>query len=228
MANFEIIEEQGTHYVRATLHKEAIRAEAGALCKLEGDIRIEAPLPSPLAMMRSAMSDETMFRPRYVGTGVVDLESSLGGFYALDLRDESWILDRGAYWASEDSVTLSVYRERVWTSLWVGAGVVDYRTRVSGTGRVVLATRGPVEEVTLDDSRCWVQGPYVIARTAGVSYRIRRPTKSFWRSFTTRERLLRGYEGTGRLLVTSVPYWRLMVAEGRGLTGSPPSEGSDA
>ena len=213
MAGFEVVQQEGLHYVGVTLRDEAIRAEAGALCTLEGSIRIEAPLPGPLTWIRAALSDESVFRPRYVGSGMLTLESSFGGFHVLELDGEDWILDRGSYWASEDSVALRVHREKWWTSFWAGAGFIDYRTRVSGRGKVVLATRGPAEEIVLKDDVYWAQGPYVVARTAGLDYSLQRPTRSFLRSFTTRERLIRAYRGSGRILVSSVPYWRALLAE---------------
>jgi uncharacterized protein (AIM24 family) len=220
MARFEIVQQEGLRFVSVALNDEAIRAEAGALSTLEGAIRIEAPLPGPLTWIRASLSDESLFRPRYIGTGTVTLESSFGGFHVLELDGEDWILDRGSYWASEDSVALRVHRERMSTSFWAGAGLVDYRTRVSGHGKVVLATRGPAEEITLKDGVYWAQGPYVVARTAGLTYSLQRPTRSFLRSFTTNERLIRAYQGTGRIVVASVPYWRALLAEGR-LLGVP-------
>jgi uncharacterized protein (AIM24 family) len=222
MARFEVLHEEGVRSVHITLADEAIRAEAGALCTLEGEVRIEAPLPGPRAYLRAVLSDEAVFRPRYFGTGAVTLESSLGGFHLLELAaGEEWILDKGSYWASEESVELGVHREPTWTSFWAGQGFVDYRTRVRGPGKVVLASSGPVQEVVLEKDRYWAQGPYVIARTPGLDYTLQRPTRSFLRSFTTRERLIRSYQGTGRLLVSSTPYWRKLVAERRLLDAAP-------
>jgi uncharacterized protein (AIM24 family) len=216
VAHFEVLDEQGLQSVRLTLEDESIRAEAGALATLRGEIRIESPLPTPLAWMRSALSEESVFRPRYTGTGVLELESSLGGFHVFEVADgEGWILEPGSYWASEASVELGIHRERAWTSLWAGRGFIDYRTRVRGHGKVALATSGPVEELTLENDRYWAQGPYVIARTEGLAYSLERPTKSFLRSFTTQERLIRGYQGTGRILVCTVPFWRYVLATKR-------------
>ena len=153
-----------------------MRAEASALSYLQGDISITAKPPSPLAALKSAISDEALVRPSYSGTGTINLESSLGGYYAFEVAGESWILENGAYWASEGGVQLGLYRERVWTSLWTGEGFVDYQTRLSGHGRIVLNAPGPVEEVTLRNERLMVEGKLVLARTEGLDYRLRRAT----------------------------------------------------
>ena len=117
MAEFKIHELEGTRYVDVHLNHEMVRAESGALCYLQGDIAIHSSLmPSVGGFIKSLMADETVYRPTYTGTGVITLESSLGGFHMLDLKGESWILERGAYWASEGSVELRFHRERTSTA----------------------------------------------------------------------------------------------------------------
>jgi uncharacterized protein (AIM24 family) len=51
-------------------------------------------------------------------------------------------------------------------------------------------------------------GKCVIARTEGVPYRIRRPTRSLLKTYLSGEGYCRAYDGPGRLLVSSIPYWR--------------------
>lgn len=221
MAKFKVLKQEGTHCVEITLENETVRAEAGALCYMTGDITMESKLfPSTGGILRSLLSEESVYRPSYTGTGAIYLESSFGGFHILDLKGGSWILENGAYWASEGSVQLGVYREGVMTSFWAGEGFIDYRTKVSGQGKVVLSSQGPVEEVTLEKGRVVAEGKYVIARTEGISYQIQRPTKSFFGRFTSGESYVRVYEGSGRLLISSVPYWRYRMFAERGTSVS--------
>ena len=212
MADFRICELEGMRWVRIAIRDETVRAEAGALSYLQGDIRITARPPSPLSALKSAISDEALVRPSFAGTGTINLESSMGGYHAFEIAGESWILTKGAYWASEGGVQLGLHRERVWTSLWTGEGFIDYQTRVSGHGRVVLNAPGPVEEVTLKDERLMVEGKLVLARTEGLDYRLRRAT-TFVQSLFAGEARLRVYEGTGKALVCWTPYWNRYVAE---------------
>ena len=72
---------------------------------------------------------------------------------------------------------------------------------------------GPVDEVELNDERLVVDGNYVIARTAGISFKIRRPTRSLLGYYLSGERYARVYEGTGRLLIATTPYWRLRIGQ---------------
>ena len=130
----------------------------------------------------------------------------MGGYYPFEVAGKSWILENGAYWASEGGVELRLYRERVWTSFWAGEGFIDYQTKVSGYGRVVLNAPGPVEEVTLKDERLMVEGKLVLARTEGLAYRMRRAT-SLVQSLFSGEAAMRVYEGTGKALVCWTPYW---------------------
>ena len=89
---------------------------------------------------------------------------------------------------------------------------IDFQTRVSGKGAVVMTCAGPVEKVRLDNEQLLADGRFVIARTEGISYKMRRVAKSWFRSKLAGERLARFYEGTGSILVCSYPYWRLRLS----------------
>jgi uncharacterized protein (AIM24 family) len=209
MAKFEIEALEGMHYVKATLDNETMQAEAGALSSMTGDIAMTVKVPSVGRVLKSYLSEEGYFRPTYTGTGIIFLEASFGGFHVLDVGGETWVLESGSYWASEGTLNLSAYRERMWTSFWGGEGLIDWQTKVSGHGKVVLASAGPVEELTLEKGKPLVaNGKYVVARTADVSYSVRRPTKSYLASYAAGEGHCRYYDGPGRVLVCYSPYWR--------------------
>ncbi len=212
MAEFKVCELQGMRWVQIEIQNETVRAEAGALSHMQGNIRITARPPSPLSALKSAISNEALVRPKYTGTGTINLESSLGGYYPFEVAGQSWILENGAYWASEGGVQLGLHRERVWTSFWAGEGFIDYQTKLSGYGRVVLNSPGPVEEVTLKNERLMVEGKLVLARTEGLDYRLRRAT-TLIQSLFAGEARLRVYEGTGKALVCWTPYWNRYVME---------------
>jgi uncharacterized protein (AIM24 family) len=214
MASFEVIEDQGTRYVRIELDGQPVRAEAGALSYMRGTVEMDTPLPTPGRAIRNMLSDEPVIRPRYSGRGQVYLTPSLGGYYTLELGEEAWVLENGAYWASDGSVDLGVYRERMLTSFWAGEGFIDFQTRVSGKGRVVLNTTGPIEEIRLEGDRLAVEGKQVIARTEGLDYSIRRPSRSLLGYWLSGEELVRVYSGFGRVLMTTAPFWnqRLLAA----------------
>lgn len=218
MADFEIETLENIRYVRAILRDEAIRTEAGALSYMRGAVSMSAPIPGPLTLIRASLSAEAAIRPTFRGTGDVFLEPTLGGYYSLQVNEKPWILDRGAYWASEASVTVEVHREKVMNAYWTGAGFIDFHTRVSGNGKVVLNAPGPVEEIDLGDEELAVEGHAVIARSSRVRFSVRRPSRGFISSWLSGEKLLRVYRGPGRILMASTPYWsELLLNSTRGL-----------
>jgi uncharacterized protein (AIM24 family) len=213
MARFEVQHLEGTQYVDAHLNHEMVRLEAGALSYLQGDIQAHSALiPSLGGALKSMMADEAVYRPTYTGTGIITLESSLGGFHVLELTGESWILERGAYWASEGSIDVGFHREKILPSLWAGEGPVYLQTRVRGHGKVVVTTRGPVEKICLEKGqRVVAEGKTVICRTGDVGFKVRRPTKNLMGRFTAGEGLLRVFEGPGTVILNPAPYWRYRI-----------------
>jgi uncharacterized protein (AIM24 family) len=209
MAKFEVEELEGMHYVKITLDNETVHAERGALSSMTGDITMDARLPSIGRLLKSYLSEESAIRPTYTGSGIIFLESSFAGFHVFEPGGETWILDSGTYWASEGPIALGAHREAIWTSFWAGEGFIDWQTKVSGPGKVVLTCSGPVEEIQLEKGKPLVDnGKCVIARTADVSYGIRRATKSYLASLAAGEGYCRYYDGPGRVLVCYSPYWR--------------------
>jgi uncharacterized protein (AIM24 family) len=173
---------------------------------------MDVKLPSLGRILKAYASEEAQLRARYTGTGRIVLESSFGGFHIFDIEGDTWILESGCYLASEGSLNLGAVRERMWTSLWAGEGLIDWQTRVSGRGKVVVASAGPVHEITLTkDERYVANGRYIVGRTADTTYSISRPTKTWLGAYLSSEGYCRTYSGPGKLLVSSVPYWRYRV-----------------
>jgi uncharacterized protein (AIM24 family) len=184
-----------------------------------GKIRIHSQLiPSVGSLLSSWLSGESVYRPTYTGSGVITLESSLGGFHVLELQGQSWILEKGAYWASEGSVDLKFFKEKMLTSLWAGEGFVYLQSQVSGQGKVVVTTKGPVEVIDLqEDQEVVVDGECVIGRMASVQFSLRRPTENFLGRFTAGEPIVRVYRGPGKLLLNPTFYWRYYMSQRRGV-----------
>ena len=210
MAEFKVVQLEGMHYVEAHLNHEVVRLESGALSYMTGDISVYSPLLPPIGgVITSVLADEAVYRPTYTGTGVITMESSLGGFHTLDLNGESWILERGTYWASDGTVKLTYHREPILTALYAGEGFIYLKTKVSGYGKVIVCTRGPTEIVQLQKGQPFVaEGQYIICRTADVRMSIRRLTRNLAGRFTSGEKLVRVFEGTGKVLLNPAHYWK--------------------
>ena len=208
MALFEVIHQEGVRLVKATLGNDTIRTEAGALYYMRGNVTMESKAPSAAGMLKAMATGEKVFRPTYTGTGEVYLEPSFGNFHVFELGGAEWIVERGAYWASDMTVDVEVHRDDTMTSLLSGQGFVNFQTKVRGSGHVVVTAQGDVQELLLDNDKLVVDGTFVVARTGTLHYSMQRATKSLFGSMSSGEGLVATFAGTGKVLIAPIPYWR--------------------
>jgi len=109
------------------------------------------------------------------------------------------------------------------TAFYAGEGFLWYQTKLTGQGQAVLITPGPIDEVSLNNERLVASGNFVIARTAGISFQVRRAERSRLAHYLSGEPYARIYQGTGRLLMATTPYWRLRLNQ-KGNTQDPALE----
>lgn len=222
MATFEVEHSEGIRWVRVDLDDDDVRTERGALNHMLGAVTMDVPLPSFKAWWVSLFSAESVMRPRYSGTGSVFLDSTLGGYHLMSVTPgERWILDTKCFWASDGEVKLSVHRERMWTAYWADQGLFWYKTALRGDGQVVLAVDGPVQEIELVNDKLVADGPFIIAHTSGISLSVRRPARSWFSSMLSGQKWAYVYQGTGKLLLCTTPYWRQRMQKER--TGDAPA-----
>ena len=185
---------------------EAVRARAGALSNMRGSIEFTPRVPGLGDIWRALFTHEARVRPWYRGTGTILLQPSLSGFHVFDVQEgERWILEPGVYWASDGTVDLGFAREPMFASLWAGDGLLNWKTALSGHGRVAINAPGPVETVDID-GELRVQGRLVLGRTAGLRFRSVRSAR-FPRNFISGQSRLRLFEGKGQVMVAWTPYW---------------------
>lgn len=216
MATFKVESSEGMRWVRVDLDDDRMRAERGALNHMLGAITMDVPLPTLKAWWVSLFSDESVVRPRYSGSGTVYLDSTLGGYHIMKLAaGERWVLDTRCFWASDGDVKLSIHREPMVTAFWAGEGLLWYKTALKGEGQVVLSVDGPVHEMELNDDTLVTDGPFVVARTQGISMQIKRPAKSLLSYWLSGQKRAYVYKGTGKLILCTVPYWRARMQRDR-------------
>lgn len=204
MSQFEIIEFEGQKMVKATINNETIRAESGALHYMFGQVEMTSSAPSAGGFLKSMVSGENVFKPTYTGTGEVYFGPPIfGEYFILQLNNEEWILDQGAYVCSDAGITVDVFRNKALSGLVGGEGL--FQTKVSGTGTVVLIAPGKVQTYHLQGHTLSVDGSFAIARTSTLDYAVRRASKSLVGSFTSGEGLLNVFSGTGTVLLAPVP-----------------------
>lgn len=196
MAQFEVIEFEGQKIIKAMIQNETIRAESGALHYMRGQIEMTSKAPGASKLLKSLVSGENVFRPTYTGTGEIYFGPPIFGEYVvLQLNNEEWILDQGAYVCSDMGIEVDVHRNAALTGMMGGEGL--FQTKVSGTGTVVMQGQGKVQAIDLAGETLSVDGGFAIARTSGVQYAVKRASKSLVGSFTSGEGLVNTFTGTG-------------------------------
>lgn len=196
---FSIEEKQMLKLVRVDLQNATFRYEAGAMYYMQGNLQIESRMPSAAGMLKSMVTKEKAFKPTITGTGFVYLEPSFGEFTIMDLNNEAWIIDRGAYYASEMGVEVGVWTNKALSGFFSGEGF--FQTLVSGTGKVVIVSNGPLEEINLVNDRLVVDGSFAVARTEGIELTVNKATKGLFSTFTSGEGLVNTFSGTGKILI---------------------------
>ena len=213
MAEFTIREVEGMRQVAVQLQGEAMRARRGAMSNMAGDITLRPELPGLYDMWRALFAEEARIRPWYRGTGRVLLQPSIAGYHTFEVsQGERWILEPGAYWASEGSVELGLWRDPFFASLWAGDGLFNWKTQLAGHGTVAINAPGPVETVEVQEGELKVQGRLVLGRTTGLRFRSVRAAR-FPRNFISGQSRLRVYAGTGKVMVCWTPYWNQYMYE---------------
>jgi uncharacterized protein (AIM24 family) len=187
---------------KITLNNAEVILEAGLLHYMIGNITIEAQLPSVGGFLKSALTKEKAVRPRYRGTGIVYLEPTFGECNLLELKGEEWILDKGSFMASDSSVQIGLFTNKAMTGLFGGEGF--FQTSVSGWGKVLYFSQGPIETIHLNGETLVVDGSFAVARTASVQYKVERATKKFFSSWTSGEGMVNTFSGVGTILIA--PY----------------------
>jgi len=206
---FEILKNEYYRMPKITIQNEEVILESGALHYLIGHIQIEAQMPSVGGFLKSALTKEKAVRPRYRGTGEIFLEPTFADVNILELNGDEWILDRGAFLAADRTVVVDMFTNKAWTGLFGGEGL--FQTRVSGRGKVMYISQGPIERIDLANQVLRVDGSFAVARSASVGYALERATKSFFGSMMSGEGVVSTFTGPGTVLISPVPNRYLSV-----------------
>ncbi|MBT5927525.1 MAG: AIM24 family protein [Verrucomicrobia bacterium] len=204
MAIFQIIEKEGLKMVKATVQNETIRAEAGALHYMLGEIQLTTTMPSAKGFLKSLVTQESIFKPAYKGTGDIFFGPPIfGEYHELVLENEAWILDKGAYVCSDGSVEAGSFRNKTITGLIGGEGF--FQTKVEGTGKVIIQAPGNIEIIDLENQTLTVDGSFAVARQAHLDYTVQKAAKGILSSMASGEGLVNVIRGSGRVLLAPVP-----------------------
>lgn len=211
MAKFEIKTRDLMHYVEVTLNNEPVRAEAGIARYWRGNITMTNPMPSVGGIFKSAITGNKIFRPVFTGTGTLMLEPRFHEFAEIHLTGTKVVLERGAYWASEMGVEVDAHNNGISAGMFSGEGFIQ--TAVSGTGKVIACSPGPIEIMDLYNERLVLDGAYAVARSAGLAYSVQQSSRSIFGTIASGEGLVQVIEGTGRVYLSSIPNHSIALQE---------------
>jgi uncharacterized protein (AIM24 family) len=213
--NFSFHNREMVNWVEVELKNAAVRVEAGALRYAVGDLEMELKSGGLEGFFKSALSGESGSRPVYRGTGKLVLEPSFSTFFELQLdKDDDYILDFGAYFASELSVEISAVQNKAMSAVFSGQGV--FQTRVKGPGLVILSCPGPVEKMVLENSKLIVDGSFAVARSSSLNFDTVKSGKNLLTSFASGEGFINTLQGSGTVFLTPVPGRKILETQLKG------------
>lgn len=199
LLNFSVEEKQMLKMVKVEMQNASFRCESGAMYYMQGNLQLESKMPSAGGLLKSMVTRESAFKPTISGSGTVYLEPSFGEFTIMELRNETWILDKGAYYASEMGIDISMWTNKAVSGFFSGEGF--FQTQVSGSGKLVIVSNGPLEEINLVNDRLVVDGSFAVARTAGIEFTVNKASKGLFSTFTSGEGIVNTFTGTGKVLL---------------------------
>ena len=170
---------------------------------IRGAVDIQVAAFSASGFVKSALTKEAAQRPKYTGTGEVYLEPTLGEVNVLELQSEQWVLDRGAFLASDAGVELGVFANKAWSGLFSGEGM--FQTKVSGTGKVFFLSDGVLQRIELHNDKLVVDGTFAVARSAQLAFSVEKATKGLIGSLRSGEGFVNVIQGTGTVLIAPIP-----------------------
>ncbi|NEB78389.1 TIGR00266 family protein [Streptomyces sp. SID14478] len=185
---------------------ESVRAESGAMMAASGGIDVEAKAEGGLlkGLRRSVLGGESLFVTRFTAGGAggwVDVAAQLpGDVTALEVGG-GVNLARGAWLCSSDGVALD--------TKWGGfknlaGGEGGFLVRAEGSGQVVAACYGALDEVALREGETLVlDSGHLVAFEDGLSFTTRKVTRGLMQSLTSGEGLVFDFTGPGRLWTQS-------------------------
>ena len=119
---FEIVEKETLKFLKADFENSAVRYESGGMYYMQGNLEMEANLPTAGGFLKSMVTRESVVKPVIRGSGTVWFEPTFGNFTIMELKGEEWILDKGAYYASEMGIEISSFTNKSISGVFFGGG----------------------------------------------------------------------------------------------------------
>jgi uncharacterized protein (AIM24 family) len=196
---FEVVEKETLKFLKAEFRNSAVRYESGGMYYMQGNLDLEANLPTAGGFLKSMVTRESVVKPVISGSGIVWFEPTFGNFTVMELKGEEWILDKGVYYASDMGIEIGSFTNKSISGFFSGEGF--FQTKVSGLGQVVILSKGPLETIELNNGKLVVDGSFAVARQASVQLSVSKANKGMFGSLISGEGIVNTFTGTGKVLI---------------------------
>ena len=159
-------------------------------------------------MIGSSVTDETVIKPYYRGSGQLVLEPTFKHIIFEDVTtwEDGVIIEDGMFLACEETVDIEVKaRTTISSAIFGGEGI--FNTNLVGKGYVALESPVPKDEliiVELNDDIVKIDGSMAIAWSSSLKFTVQKTTRTLIGSAASGEGLVNVYEGTGKVLIAPV------------------------
>ncbi|MGT2934118.1 TIGR00266 family protein [Streptococcus catagoni] len=158
------------------------------------------------AIGRSMVSGESMFITQAVSTSdsckIALAPSAPGQVLALDLGEEQYRLNDGAFLALDGSAQYSMQRQSVGKAVFGGQGGL-FVMSTHGQGTLLVNAFGSIKKISLHDEQITIDNEHVIAWSQDLHYDIHLEN-GLMQSFGTGEGIVNTFDGTGDIYVQSL------------------------
>ncbi|KAF9404178.1 hypothetical protein HW555_014472 [Spodoptera exigua] len=191
---------------------ESIQLESGSMVYHNGEVTLEGKMNSNgqggfggaiRALGRSMSSGESFFITKATGqtnTAVIALAPSTpGSIQMLNVGEEHWRLNTGAFLACDSSVTYNMKRQKLSGAIFGGTGGF-FVMETAGSGTLLITSYGDIQKIHLDGTKPFiVDNQHVVAWSESLDYSIKVASGIF--GFKTGEGLVNEFHGVGTIMI---------------------------
>ncbi len=202
------------------LENSGVYVQSGEMQMMIGDIEATTDVKGAGDLLKkvigSAVTDESIIKPYYSGSGLLVLEPTYKYILLEDMENwpDGMVIEDGLFLAREEGVDMGLSgRRNISSTIFGREGLIN--TVLSGEGMVALESPVPEDElfvIELKDDILKVDGNMAIAWSPDLEFTVQKSTATLVGSLVSGEGLVNVYEGTGKVLVAPVRNNRWIAA----------------
>ncbi|MBF0406605.1 MAG: TIGR00266 family protein [Candidatus Riflebacteria bacterium] len=182
---------------------ETIKAESGAMVAMSPTIDVEGKVDGGLwgALKRTVLTGESLFFQTLKaarGEGEVFLAPSIpGDITILELNGANFFyLQKEAFLASEDSITIEAVSQGFFKGLMSGEGM--FIQKITGRGMLAVSSFGAIHKISLEPGQEYiVDNAHLVAWSGTTQYEVQKASSGWLGSMTSGEMFVCHIKGPG-------------------------------